>query len=329
MAPPIPAAILDDYQHVAFKFADWSPVKDRLDVTVFDTTVHDEDELVKRLEKYEIICTMRERTKFTASTLDRLPNLKLISTTGMVNRGIDVDHARSRGIVVSGTGAGRVPRNDSTLEHIWALLLATVRYVALDDANTKASKPQWQSYIPLALGGHTLGLVGVGRLGAATAKIAKAFGMRVIGWSPHLTPERAEQAGVEFCPSKETLFETSDIVSVHMVLSDSTRGMVDANDLSRMKSTAFIINTSRGPLIDENALVDVLQKHKIAGAGLDVFDVEPLPLDHPLRTLDNITLTPHTGYVSDFTYEVFWEQTVENIAAFLDGNPKRIISSPK
>lgn len=175
MPSPIPVAILDDYQHVAFKFADWSPVKDRLDITVFDTTLHDEAELVKRLEKYEVICAMRERTKFPASLLDKLPNLKLIATTGMVNRGIDVDHARSRGIVVSGTGAGTGPRNNSTLEHIWALLLATVRYVALDDANTKASKPQWQSYIPLALEGHTLGLVGVGRLGSATAKVSIVF----------------------------------------------------------------------------------------------------------------------------------------------------------
>lgn len=176
MSPPIPVAILDDYQHVALKSADWAPVKEKLDITVYDTTVLDEDELVKRLEKYEIVCAMRERTKFTASVLDRLPNLKFIATTGMVNHGIDVDHARSKGIVVSGTGgSAKLPHIDSTLEHIWALLLSTVRYVALDHANTKARNPQWQSYVPLALAGHTLGLVGVGRLGGKTARVSIAF----------------------------------------------------------------------------------------------------------------------------------------------------------
>jgi len=318
-------AILDDYQHVAFTAADWSPIKDKLSIDVFDETLHSEDALVARLAPYAIICAMRERTKFPASLLDRLPNLKLITTTGMGNRGIDVAHAKSKGIIVSGTSG----KGNSTLEHIWALLLATVRYVALDDGLTKAGHPLWQTHVPLALAGHTLGLVGVGGLGSATARIAKAFNMRVIGWSPNLTRERAEAQGVEFIASKEELFETSDIVSIHMVLSERTVGMISGADLARMKPSAFFINTSRGPLVDEAALVDILRQKKIAGAGLDVFDVEPLPLDHPLRKLDNVTLTPHTGYVSDDNYQVFWGHTVENIAAFLEGKVIRELSTPK
>lgn len=235
----------------------------------------------------------------------------------MRNLGINSVYAKTRGIVVSGTGQA----GNSTLEHIWALILATVRYVAIEDANVKARNPQWQTFIPLALSGHTLGLVGVGNLGSKTAqvgltyyfiriilirfiKIAKAFGMRVIGWSPNLTPEKAKAAGVEFISSKEELFRQSDIVSLHIVLSESTRHIITAEDLALLKPTAFFINTSRGPLVDEDALIDTLQQGRIAGAGLDVFDIEPLPLDHPLRTLKNVTLSPHLGYVADTGYEV-------------------------
>ncbi|KAI8980725.1 D-isomer specific 2-hydroxyacid dehydrogenase [Trametes punicea] len=315
-------AILDDYQNVAFKFADWSSIKDRLSIDSLPDTTSDEDVLAKRLEPYTIICAMRERTKFPKSLIDRLPNLRFIATTGPYNAGIDVAYAKTKGIVVSGTGG----KGNSTLEHIWALILATVRYITVEDARTKAGAVPWQSTIPMGLAGRTLGLVGVGRLGSATAHIAKAFGMEVIGWSPNLTPERAASAGVTFIATKEELFRRSDIVSIHMVLSERTRRMITAADLALMKPTAFFINTSRGPLVDEAALVEVLKERRIAGAGLDVFDQEPLPLDHPLRKLGNVTLSPHMGYVSDSNYEqAFWGQTVENIAAFLDGRPTRVI----
>ncbi|KAI0814898.1 D-isomer specific 2-hydroxyacid dehydrogenase [Irpex lacteus] len=318
---PIRVAILDDYQHVALTAADWSSIKDKLAIDVYDETLADEDALVKRLEGYSIICAMRERTKFPASLLDRLPNLKLIATTGTWNAGIDVAHAKKKGIVVSGTGGG----GNSTLEHIWALILATARHIALDDAGVKARRQLWQTVIPIGLSGKTLGLVGVGKLGTSTAKIAKAFNLNVLGWSPHLTPERAEAAGVEYIATKEELLKRSDIVSIHIVLSESTRHLINAADLALLKPTALFINTSRGPIVDEKALVKVLKEKKIAGAGLDVYDIEPLPLDHPLRDLKNVTLTPHTGYVSDDSYKVFWEETVDNIKSFLEGNPKRVL----
>ncbi|KAI0639692.1 D-isomer specific 2-hydroxyacid dehydrogenase [Trametes polyzona] len=321
MPERVRVAILDDYQNVAFKFADWSSIQDRLAIDSFPDTTADEEVLVKRLEPYTIICAMRERTKFRASLLNRLPNLRFIATTGPYNAGIDVAHAKTKGIVVSGTGG----KGNSTLEHIWALILATVRHIVVEDARTKAGAQPWQSTIPTGLAGKTLGLVGVGRLGTATGRIAKAFGMDVIGWSPNLTPERAESAGVTFISTKEELFRRSDVLSIQMVLSERTHHMITAADLALLKPTAFFINTSRGPLVDEAALVEVLREKRIAGAGLDVFEEEPLPLDHPLRKLSNVTLSPHMGYVSDDNYEVFWGQTVENIAAFLDGSPTRVI----
>ncbi|KAJ7225612.1 D-isomer specific 2-hydroxyacid dehydrogenase [Mycena pura] len=289
-------------------------------------TIADEDLLVKRLVDYDIICTMRERTKISASLMDRLPKLRLIATTGMRNFAIDVEHAKKRGISVSGTDSSSA----STLEHIWAMLLATVRHIVTENANIKAKNPQWQTLVPFGLAGKTLGLIGVGRLGAQTAAasststfmasgIAKAFNMRVIGWSPNLNAERATAAGVEFIATKAQLLQESDIVSLHMVLSERTHHLVKAEDLALMKSTAYIVNTSRGPLIDEAALLAALKAKAIAGGGLDVYDTEPLPLDHPLRDLDNVTLSPHNGYANDSSYKV------ENIEAFLDGHPKRLL----
>jgi len=258
---------------------------------------------------------MRERTKFPRSLLDRLPKLQLIATTGPYNAGIDSVYAKSKGIIVSGTGGA----GDATLEHIWALILATVRYITVEDANVKSGNIQWQSTMPLGLAGRTLGIVGVGRLGTSTAKIAKAFNMKVIAWSPNLTPERAQAAGVGYVETKAELFKQSDIVSIHMHLSDTTLHMITYEDLAMMKPKAFFINTSRGPLVDENALIKILKEERIAGAGLDVFDIEPLPLDHPIRSLKRVTLSPHTGYLTDSNYAVFWGQTVENIVNFLDG----------
>ncbi|KAJ3918306.1 D-isomer specific 2-hydroxyacid dehydrogenase [Lentinula edodes] len=296
----------------------------KFDIDVFTETLSDEDSLAKQLEPYEIICAMRERTKFLPSLLDRLPNLryqKLIATTGRVNRSIDVDYAKKKGIYVSGTGSA----GDATVEHIWALIMSVARQIVAEHINIRMGNPQWQTVVPIGLAGSTLGLIGVGRLGSATAKIAKVFGMKVIGWSPNLTPERAEAQGVEFIASKQELLGRSDIVSLHLVLSERTTKIINAADLASMKMSAYLINTSRGPLIDEPALVDALKNKKIAGAGLDVFEQEPLPLDHPLRFLDNVTLSPHNGYVNQSNYEVFWTETVENISGYLEGKPRSLL----
>ncbi|KAG6853583.1 hypothetical protein C0991_003107 [Blastosporella zonata] len=298
--PSMRVAILDDYQEVALTSADWSRLQGRVSIDVYTSAVNDEDALVRCLEGYEVICAMRERTKFPASVLDRLPHLRLIATTGMRNAGIDVAHARERGIVVSGTGSG----GNSTLEHIWALILAVARNIAVDNASVKLGSAKWQTTIATGLHGKILGLVGVGRLGTQTAQIAKAFGMKVIGWSPNLTPERAESAGVGYAQSKEDLLRQSDIVSLHLVLSEHTRHIISGQDFAHMKPSALFINTSRGPLVDEAALINALKNKTIAAAGLDVFDKEPLPADHELRGLENVTLTPHTGYVNDTNYEV-------------------------
>ncbi|KAF5380302.1 hypothetical protein D9757_007934 [Collybiopsis confluens] len=294
-------AILDDYQQVALTTADWTSISNLgVQIDVFTDTLLDEDSLAKRLEPFEIICAMRERTKFLPSLLDRLPNLKLIATTGMVNRGIDVAHCKQKGILVAGTPG----RGTSTVELIWALIMSVARYIVKEHINTISRNPQWQTVVPMGLSGSTLGLIGVGKLGSAIAKIAKVFDMKVVGWSPNLTPERAFQAGVEYVATKESLLAQSDIVSLHLVLSPTTKHIITASDFEVMKPSAFIINTSRGPLIEEEALVDALKKKKIRGAGLDVFDIEPLPLDHPLRGLDNVTLTPHNGYVNETDYKV-------------------------
>ncbi|THV07682.1 D-isomer specific 2-hydroxyacid dehydrogenase [Dendrothele bispora CBS 962.96] len=332
-------AILDDYQQVALKLADWSPISGQVTVDVFTDTLADEDQIVQRLQPYEIICAMRERTKFPRSVMERLPNLRFLTTTGMMNRAIDLEYAKEKNILVSGTSGG----GNATVEHIWALVMAIARCIVTEHNNVKDGNPQWQTCIPIGLSGKTLGLIGVGRLGSATAKvgyfvldshkmmgaddtkIAKLFEMKVIGWSPNLTPERAEQGGVEFCPTKEELFKQSDFVSIHMVLSEKTRHLVGAADLALMKPTAILINTSRGPLVDEKALLEVLQNKKIAGAGLDVFDQEPLPLDHPLRKLTNVTLSPHNAYVNDTSYKVWWPQTVDNIQKYLEGKPVRLL----
>ncbi|KAE9408197.1 D-isomer specific 2-hydroxyacid dehydrogenase [Gymnopus androsaceus JB14] len=305
-------AILDDYQRVALTIADWSSVASQLQIDVFTDTLTDEESLAKRLEPYEIICAMRERTKFFPSLLDQLPNLRLIATTGASNRGIDVGYAKEKGILVSGTGGAGNPM----AEAIWALILGVTRYLVTEHMNVRAGNPQWQTVVPMGLSGATLGLIGVGRLGSLTAKAR---------WSSNLTPERAAEAGVEFIASKEELLEQSDIVSLHLVLSERSKHTIGAAELDLMKPTAFLINTSRGPLIDESALVEVLKNKKIAGAGLDVFDQEPLPLDHPLRTMDNVTISPHNGYVNDTNYKVFWGETVENIRAYLDGKPRALM----
>ncbi|KAF8585537.1 D-isomer specific 2-hydroxyacid dehydrogenase [Ramaria rubella] len=311
----IRVAILDDYQGVALTSADWSVVHSKAKIDVFRDTLLDEEQLSQRLKPYTVICTMRERTKITASLLEKLPNLKLVTTTAMANRSIDIAAASARGIPVLGTGV----KGNPTLEHIWALILATTRHIAVEDANVKASKPQWQSVIPTGLSGKTLSLVGVGRFGTAVAKIAKLFGMRVLAWSPNLTQERADAAGVEFAPSKEELFKQADLLSIHMVLVPSTVNLVTAADFALLKPTAFFFNTSRGPIVNEEALIQTLTAGKIAGAGLDVYDIEPLPLDHPIRKLPNVTLSPHNAYVSDDGYKKWWGDTAANVTNFVEG----------
>ncbi|KXN85588.1 Glyoxylate reductase [Leucoagaricus sp. SymC.cos] len=266
---------------------------------------------------------MRERTRFPASLLERLPNLKFLTTTGPINRGIDRIHAKSKGIVVSGTDWGAI--YTTTHEHIWALILSAVRHIVQEDRNIKSFNPLWQTAIPASLKGKTLGLIGLGKLGTPVAEIARAFGMRILAWSPNLTPARAaEIPGVTYSPSKAHLLSNSDIVSLHLVLSPITYHIIAEDDLALLKPTAYLINTSRGPLIDEDALIKVLKKNKIAGAALDTFDIEPLPLDHPFRSLgDKVTLSPHNAYVSHDIFKLLWDQTVENIAAYLEGEPIR------
>ncbi|KAF8323353.1 hypothetical protein DL93DRAFT_2071048 [Clavulina sp. PMI_390] len=295
-------AILDDYQDLAFKCADWSAVSSLVDITVFKDTIQqatDEEALVERLRPFEIICSMRERTKFPASVLGKLPNLKLLTTTGLRNAAIDMEAARREGIIVAGTGY----TGDGTAEHNWTLIMAVARGLVFEHNNTVNGNPQWQNRLSTELGGKTLGLVGLGKLGKATLKFARVFGMEVCAWSPNLTPERAAEAGVKFV-SKEELFRTSDVVSVHMVLAPSTKDLIGSTEFGWMKPTAFIVNTSRGPIVNEAALLDALNNEKIAGAGIDVFDIEPLPLDHPIRKAKNITLSPHIGYVGDRLYKV-------------------------
>ncbi|GLY65685.1 D-2-hydroxyacid dehydrogenase family protein [Amycolatopsis taiwanensis] len=310
-------AILDDYQNVALGFADWAALD--AEIEVFTTHLGDPDELVERLAGFEVVVAMRERTPFPADLLARLPRLKLLVTTGRRNAAIDVDAARRQGIVVCGTASVAPP----TAELTWALILAAARNLAVELPSMRAGG--WQSTVGTGLSGRTLGLLGLGRLGSRVAKVGQAFGMETIAWSRHLTPGRAAEHGVTVV-SKQDLFARADVLSIHLVLSERTRGLVGAAELAAMKPDALLVNTSRGPIVDEAALLDVLRGRRIGGAALDVFDVEPLPADHPLRGLPNVVLTPHLGYVTRETYEVFFREAVEDIAAYLAGTPVRVIT---
>lgn len=304
-------AILDDYQNVALKMADWSAISGRAELTVFNDHLSDADAVVRRLEPFDVVCVMRERTPLRRDTIARLPNLKLIASTADRNSGIDVEAARERGIAVAITGYSSTP----TIEMTWALILASVRNVA--DENVALRSGSWQEGIGEELEGKTLGVLGLGNVGGPVARIGLAFGMQVIAWSQNMTAEAAQAAGAELV-SKEQLFERSDILTIHVVLSDRSRGIVGAKLLNLMKSTARLVNTSRGPIVDEGALIDTLKRRRIAGAALDVFDLEPLPQDHPFRTLPNVLATPHIGYVARGLYETFYGDTVKNIANWLD-----------
>ena len=313
-------AVLDDYQGVALKYADWSVLPSDTEIQVFRDHLFDEDAIVERLRDFEIVMAMRERTPFPRSLLERLPKLKLLTTTSMLNRAINVEAGSELGITVCGTGSVPSPTVDLT----WGLILALLRYIPQEDRAIRDGR--WQVSMGIGLQDKILGVVGLGNLGSKVAIVGKAFGMNVIAWSRNLTAERTAQFGVTLV-TKDELFSQSDVITVHMVLGDRSRGLVGASDLAMMKPTAYLINTSRGPIVDEKALVEALGKGAIAGAGLDVFDQEPLPPDHPLRHLENVVVTPHIGYVTTETYEVFFRDTVENIQAFLEGHPIRIITT--
>src|SRR5499427_280684 len=313
-------AILDDYQNVALKAADWSRVSGDLDIKVFNAHLGGEDKVIAALQGFDIVCAMRERTAFPRAVIEKLPALKLLITTGLRNASIDVAAANERGVVVCGTPAVGSP----TAAIAIGLMLELTRRIGYENARMKSGVP-WQSTIGLDLEGQALGIIGLGKLGRRVADIAKAFGMKVAAWSQNLTPEKCREAGVEYA-GKEDLLRQSDFVTIHLVLSQRSRGLIGASELALMKPTACLINTSRGPIVNEAALLAALTEKRIAGAGLDVFDVEPLPLDHPLRRLDNVVLTPHLGYVSVQNYRAYFAGVVEDIRAFLDGKPVRAMS---
>ena len=313
-------AILDDYQAVAYHSADWSAVQARAELRAYHEHIADEALLVQQLRDFEVLVLMRERTPFPRSLFERLPNLRLLVTTGMGNAAVDLAAARDAGVTVCGTRGLNYP----TAELAWGLILALVRRIPAEDRAVREGR--WQTTLGEGLQGKTLGVIGLGRLGSQVASIGKAFGMEVVAWSQNLTSERTYALGVSLAASKDDLLQRSDVVSVHLVLSGRTRGLIGAEDLGRMRSTAYLVNTSRGPIVDEAALVEALRSRLIAGAGLDVFDQEPLPPDHPLLALENVVLTPHLGYVTKETYEVFYGDAVEDIVAFLDGSPVRVIA---
>jgi phosphoglycerate dehydrogenase-like enzyme len=312
-------AILDDYQGVALASADWS-LAGRVDITVFADHVRDEARLVERLEPFSVIVAMRERTAFPESLLAKLANLKLLVTTGPFNAVIDVAAAQRLGITVSGTGGAGA----ATPELTWALILAVTRGIVAEDAGVRAGR--WQLGIGPELMGSTLGILGLGRTGSRVARYANAFDMKVIAWSQNMTAERAAECGAELV-TKQQLFERSDIVTVHLKLSERTTGLVGAAELAALGPGGYLVNTSRGPIVDEGALVAALHDGNIAGAALDVYDIEPLPAGHPLLTAPNTVLTPHIGYVSTVAYAAFYRDVVDDIAAWLDGSPIRIVEA--
>ncbi|BBY07721.1 D-2-hydroxyacid dehydrogenase family protein [Mycobacterium noviomagense] len=303
-------AILDDYQNVALTMADWSAVAAVAEITVFHDHLADPDAVVERLAPFDVVCVMRERTPLPRTIIERLPRLKMIASTGPFNAAIDVSAAEERGIYVSTTGGYL----ESTVELTWALILAAARRIVDETLSVRAGG--WQTSVGRQLGGAVLGVLGLGRIGTRVARVGAAFGMDVIAWSTNLTPHAAEQAGVTYV-SKDQLFSRADVLTIHLVLSERTRGLVGAAELGLMKPTAVLVNTSRGPIVDEEALVEALRSGVIAAAGLDVFDIEPLPPGHPLRSLDNVIATPHIGYVADRVYRTFYGEAAAKIARWL------------
>jgi len=312
-------AILDDYQNIALKIADWSPLQGKAEIKVFTRHLGDTANVVKELADFDIVCAMRERTPFRRDTLEALPKLKLLLTSGMRNASFDVEAAKARGVVVCGTGGFGNPTAGLAI----GLMLELTRKIGFENARLKAGAP-WQVTMGIDAEGQTMGIVGLGRLGARVAEVAKALGMKVNAWSQNLTKERCAEVGVGYL-SKEELFATSDVISIHLILSQRSRGLIAAADIARMKPTAYLINTARGPIVDEAALLKALQEKRIAGAGIDTYSVEPLPVDSPYRKLDNVVLTPHLGYVTEQGYRAYYRDMVEDITAWLAGKPVRVM----
>ncbi|MEM5314640.1 D-2-hydroxyacid dehydrogenase family protein [Paraburkholderia sp. JHI869] len=308
---PVRVAILDDYQNVALEMADWSPLQGRAEITVFNDHVAQSEQIVERLEPFDVLCVMRERTPLTREIIERLPNLKLIASTGAGNASIDMQAAADRGVKVTDTGYW----STHTIEFTWAMILAMARNLAAE--NRSVREGGWQTSLGTELSGKTLGLLGLGRVGSAVGVIGQAFRMNVIAWSQNLTAERAESKGVQLV-DKDTLFSTADFLSVHVRLSERTRGLVGAAELAQMKPTSRIVNTSRGPIVDVPALLAAVKSGTIAGAALDVYDTEPLAPNDPLRNTDNVLVTPHIGYVTREMYRTFYGDTVRNIVEWLD-----------
>lgn len=312
-------AILDDYQGAAKDLANWSELPSGTDVEFFQDHIVDEDKLVERLKDFDIVMGMRERTPFTRSILSRLPKLRLLITTGRRNASFDMAAASELGIAVCGTNGG----GEGPTELTWGLILAMLRHIPEEEQRSREGS--WGTTVGIGVKGKTLGLMGLGHIGSLVARVATAFDMNIIAWSQNLTAERAKECGATLV-DKETLFKESDILSVHLVLSDRSRGLVGAPDLALMKPSAYLVNISRGPIVDEKALIDVLERRAIAGAALDTFDVEPLPKDHPLFKTPNTLICPHLGYVIDDSYQAFYAGVVENVRAFTSGEPVRTIN---
>jgi phosphoglycerate dehydrogenase-like enzyme len=310
---PMKVAVLDDYQNVALRLADWSAVRRHAEISVFNDHLDDPAAVVDRLRPFDALCVMRERTPLTREIIELLPRLKLIASTGFRNASIDMHAAAERGILVTATGYDSTP----TIEFAWSVILASMRRIDREAASLRAGG--WQTGLGSNLRGKSLGVVGLGNIGREVARIGLAFGMKVIAWSQNLTEEKASAAGATLV-DKQTLFREADVVTVHLVLSSRTRGIVGAPELALMKPTARLINSSRGPIVDQAALIKALQARTIAGAAVDVFDTEPLPADHPFRTLDNVLATPHIGYVTEELYRTFYGDAAASIAAWLEAN---------
>ncbi len=313
-------AILDDYQSVALRMAEWSTLPAGVEIESFTEGVDDGDALVERLRSFQVVVSMRERTRLPSSVLERLPELRCIAATGARQANIDIEAATRLGVFISTTGSP----GGSTSELTWALIFAITRRVPQEDAAMRTGI--WQSSMGVDLAGKTLGLLGLGRVGEGVARAAEAFRVELLAWSRNLTVERAQEKGAS-AVSKDELFARSDILSVHVPLNDGSRGLVGASELNLMKPTSYLINTSRGPIVDESALIDALKKKRIAGAALDVFDREPLPAGHPLTEFENVVLTPHLGYVTEENYRIFYGESLENIRAYLEtGVPTRLLN---
>jgi phosphoglycerate dehydrogenase-like enzyme len=313
-------AILDDYQNVALELADWSKLAGEVELTVFNAPLGGPEEIARALKGFDMVVLMRERTAFPRRLIEALPDLRLLISTGKRNWMLDVEAANERGIVTCSTETTGNPTTSIAI----ALMLELTRRIGYESERLK-NGALWQSTLGVDIEGKTLGLIGLGRLGSKVATIGQALGMKVIAWSQNLTAERCASAGVELSPSKEALLAQADIVSLHVVLSPRTRGLIGAAEFALMKPSAYLINTARGPIVDEAALIAALSEKRIAGAGLDVYDIEPLPGDHPLRALDNVVLSPHLGYVTAENFRTCYTGVVEDIRAYLDGKPIRLL----